>query len=228
MSRYTEQPVRFAGPVGNLEGKFAQPNQPTKNYAAVICHPHPVYGGTMENKVAYTLSRAMLDCGIAALRFNYRGVGNSAGNYNHGSGETDDVVAAMQWLQQQQPSTQLILAGFSFGGAMALQAALQAATQATTQAPTLAATISQPAALITIAPPLMDYADELVSIPCPWLYVHSRDDDVVDFAPTAIWMRQQQPAPQIIECKSAGHFFHGQLNLLRQLVVNFTQEAIVG
>jgi alpha/beta superfamily hydrolase len=111
----------LTGPAGRLEALLEEP--PGARFAAVVCHPHPRYGGTMHNHATYRLARAVRTAGGASLRFNYRGVGRSAGRYDAGRGERDDTRAALAALRGLAPDRPLLLVGFSFGAWMALQAA---------------------------------------------------------------------------------------------------------
>src|SRR5262245_6024769 len=146
-----------SGPVGNLEVLLDEPElQHSPRYAALVCHPHPLMGGTMTNKVAHILARTFNDLGAPAVRFNFRGAGRSEGTHDDGRGETDDVLAMLAWTQQRWPQAKIWLAGFSFGAAMALRASLQ-----------------QPVhRLVTVAPALRWLSQLEGKIPtCPWLIV---------------------------------------------------------
>ncbi|MGH8115228.1 MAG: alpha/beta hydrolase, partial [Rhodanobacteraceae bacterium] len=120
--------VNFAGPSGNIEGLLDSPAG-TPRAVAVVCHPHPLDGGAMTNKVAYILARAFNDLGAVSLRFNFRGVGQSVGEFDNGVGETDDALAALDWLAQQHAGLPLWLGGFSFGAYVALRAQSARAVQ---------------------------------------------------------------------------------------------------
>ncbi len=170
---------------------------------ALICHPHPVYGGTLDNKVVYTLARCALDAGLHAVRFNFRGIGRSAGSFDHGRGETDDAAAVLAWAQQQQQATRHVLMGFSFGAAVALRLAARTA----------------PAQLVTIAPPLSYFDHEVMPRPnCPWLVVHGDADTTVPWAETKARLEQHQLTPQVLVLPGVDHFFHGKLAELRAAV----------
>jgi uncharacterized protein len=179
---------------------------------ALVCHPHPLYGGALSNKVTYTLAACALKAGLHAIRFNFRGVGRSGGRHDGGRGEADDVVFLAGQVRQQMPEAQLLLAGFSFGAYVSLMAAVRL----------------DPALVISIAPPFGEKyfapGAEAPSAPnCPWLVVHSRDDDVVPFAETAAALDQLAPAPTLVEVDGAGHFFHGRLNLVTEHVLPFIE-----
>ena len=109
------------GPAGSLEALLEDPGADGRHFA-VVCHPHPLHGGTMHNKVVHTLARALQEQGMPTLRFNYRGVGASAGAYDDGRGETEDALAVIAWGRRRWPGAQLVLAGFSFGAFVASHA----------------------------------------------------------------------------------------------------------
>lgn len=112
--------VDLAGPAGRLEALYEAPASP--RFAAIVCHPHPLFGGTMHNHATYRVARAVRGQGGATLRFNFRGVGLSAGAHEHGRGEADDARAALRFLAERHPGTMLLSCGFSFGAWMALEA----------------------------------------------------------------------------------------------------------
>lgn len=191
------------GPAGVLETLIAVPKQPIWG-GCVICHPHPLFGGAMSNKVVYTLASTAGKAGLLSLRFNFRGVGRSAGPHDEGRGETDDVVWLVAQLRALLPAgAPLLLAGFSFGAFVALKAASRV----------------QAAGLMSVAPPFSAtraiYADGDGPPPapgCPWSVIHSRDDDTVAYADTASVLAQYQPPPRLTTVDGAGHFFHGRLS----------------
>ncbi len=157
----------------------------------------------MENKVVTTLVRALHDSGIATLRFNFRGVGASAGAFDQGVGETADAEAAASWGAQHWPGRTLVLAGFSFGGYVALRVALMRKT----------------ARLITVAPAIQYFEVSTTRAPdCPWLIVQGDADDVVDPNAVIAWAEGLDPKPRLIVLPGVGHFFHGRLQELREAV----------
>jgi alpha/beta superfamily hydrolase len=201
-------PVTIPGPSGELEGIVdcaaddAQGN-------AVICHPHPLYGGTMQNKVVHTLAKSLAANNQTAVRFNFRGVGASAGDYDEGKGETDDTLAVVDWISSQQVGLPLILAGFSFGSFVALQAAAQA----------------EPVALITVAPPVRMFDFEgLSSVSCPWLLIQGDEDEVVDANSVVDWVGGLDNPPQLEIIDGSSHFFHGKLLELRSICDDFLKK----
>src|SRR6188768_1844090 len=121
------QPATIDGPAGAIEARVEDPTPPGNRVrcVAVVCHPHPLFGGTMQNKVVHTTARALQEAGAATVRFNFRGVGQSEGTHDQGVGEIDDAIAVVQWTRARFVCDELWLAGFSFGAAVALQAALR-------------------------------------------------------------------------------------------------------
>ncbi len=113
--------VMIDGPIGRLEALLWAPADATPPMAAVVCHPHPLFGGTMHNKVVYHVAKTLHRYGLAVLRFNFRGVGLSEGAYDHGRGETADARAALDYLGTEFPGAALLAAGFSFGAAVGLR-----------------------------------------------------------------------------------------------------------
>jgi hypothetical protein len=203
--------IALEGPCGDLEALVEEPAQaasegvrPTR--FSVVCHPHPLFGGTLDNKVVYTLARAFVELGVPAIRFNFRGVGRSAGSYDEGRGETADVLAVVAYGRKRWPGAAWWLAGFSFGGAVAVRAAAQA----------------PPERLVTVAPGITRVSMKGVGSPaCPWLIVQGDADEVIDPAAVQEWASRQSTAPAMHLLPGAGHFFHGRLHELRQVVLDF-------
>lgn len=199
-------PLTLAGPAGALDALIERPAAEHERRAvAVIGHPHPPDGGTMHNKVVGTIARALADLGIASVRFNFRGVGASAGSYDRGRGETLDYLAVAQWAQAQRREDALWLAGFSFGGWVALAAARQLPVQQ----------------MIVVAPPVgfRDFTG-VPPPPCPWLVVQGEADDVVDPRKVFDWVAAADNPPNLVRMAEAGHFFHGRLVDLRGALRN--------
>jgi alpha/beta superfamily hydrolase len=194
------------GPTGQLEALLEVPRECSGQRVAVLCHPHPRHQGTMMNKVVHTLSRAMNDLGMSAVRFNFRGVGASEGAFADGIGETEDTLAVIDWAAGKFPGHELCLLGFSFGGMVAARAALSAL----------------PAQLVTIAPAATRMAALLEGRQpeCPWLIVQGETDDVVSCDEIVEWVNGLAPGPALFVVPDTGHFFHGRLTKLREIVVN--------
>lgn len=185
-----------------IEGQGLQP----VSAFAVVCHPHPLYGGTLDNKVVYTVARTLEQLGAPAIRFNFRGVGASAGSYDAGRGETADALAVVAYGRRRWPNAALWLAGFSFGGAVAVRAAGEAGPQR----------------LIAVAPGITTITVTDAAPPaCPWLIVHGDADEVVPLEAVRAWADTLSPAPQMRVLPGASHFFHGRLNELRDVVLEF-------
>jgi len=194
-------PVEIAGPAGALEGAIdGDASAPAA--VAVICHPHPLELGTMHNKVVTTLARAFVRLGAAAVRFNFRGVGSSAGSHADGVGERDDALAAVAFSRARWPSQRLYLGGFSFGAAVALGVAARV----------------EPHGLITVAPPVERLPDDFVIPVCPWVLVHGTADDVVPAKPVLAWCATLAVPPRVVLVEGGGHFFHGRLPEITEAV----------
>jgi alpha/beta superfamily hydrolase len=192
------------GPAGTLEAIVEDTGVAAPSYA-VVCHPHPLMGGTMDNKVVTTVARALRDTGIPTLRFNFRGVGSSTGVFDQGAGETLDADAAASWGARRWPGRTLVLGGFSFGGYVAWRLALE----------------RTPRYLITVAPAIQRIETPANAVPqCPWLIVQGDADDVVDPATVIDWVAGLRPTPTLVVLPGVGHFFHGRLNELRQAVID--------
>lgn len=198
------QRLSIDGPVGSLEALLEDSNGTVPLYA-VICHPHPLFGGTMENKVVTTVARAMQDAGIPTLRFNFRGVGASAGTYDEGAGETLDAAAVASFGALRWPGRRLVLGGFSFGAYVALRLAQE----------------QDAARLILIAPPVDRFDFGSMKAPqCPWLVVQGDADELVDPKRVIAWTESAVPKPRVLSMPGVGHFFHGSLSALRAAVLD--------
>jgi alpha/beta superfamily hydrolase len=192
------------GPAGNLQAIAHEPEGSAQPFYAIVCHPHSLHGGTMDNKVVYTVARALQTAGVATLRFNFRGVGASHGTYDEGVGETQDAAAMADFGAARWPNRRLVLAGFSFGAFVALRLALARDT----------------ARLITVAPPVGRFDFSKLHAPaCPWLVVQGDADDVVDPSAVIDWVERQNPKPELLIVPGVGHFFHGHLAELRDAVI---------
>lgn len=197
------------GPAGALEALLTEPEGSTPHAFAVVCHPHPQHEGTMHNKVVHTLARAFTDAGMPAMRFNFRGVGKSAGAYDEGEGETADAAAVAAWLQARFPGTRLWLAGFSFGAYVAVRASRELDC----------------AGLVTVAPAVSRFDFSRLGMPgCPWLLVHGDQDEIVDVDDVVDWVNTLDPGPELTIVEGSSHFFHGRLTPLRERVAAFIAE----
>ncbi len=205
------------GPVGVLEAMSAGPADSLAGSSqagtpiAVVCHPHPLHGGTMSNKVVHIIAATFVDMGLPVLRFNFRGVGHSQGRFDHGRGEVDDLVAAVDWMKQRYPDAPLWLAGFSFGSYVAYQA--QAKVEAER--------------LLLMAPPVNMYDFTAVDpITIPWMVFQGGKDDLVPAQDVSMWVHQQLNAPRYEWLADADHFFHGRLNRIRTAIKEAWSEEV--
>jgi alpha/beta superfamily hydrolase len=195
----------IAGPCGAIECAIDAPAVSSRGLA-VVCHPHPQHGGTMDNKVVQTLARAFTQLGYTAVRFNFRGVGASLGAWSKGVGEVDDVLAVVAAFRA--PGQALVLAGFSFGAYVASNAAARLAVPGSDGPMGVERLV-----LVGAAASRFDMA----AVPPNTLLIHGEADDVVPLAAVFDWARPQSLPVTVIP--GAGHFFHGQLSLLKSLVV---------
>lgn len=202
----TQAELLLPGPAGQLELAIDHP-KPGEERAgvAIICHPHPVHGGTMHNKVVTMVERALNELGLATVRFNFRGTGQSEGEYDEGRGETLDLLAVAEWVQRQRPNDALWLAGFSFGSYVALLAARHLPVKQ----------------MISVAPPAGRWDFSAVLVPtCPWLVIQGEDDDVVDPQTVFDWIEAMDEPPTLVRMPETGHFFHRRLMDLRGAIKN--------
>ncbi|GAA6135718.1 Dot/Icm type IV secretion system effector CoxH3 [Oceaniserpentilla sp. 4NH20-0058] len=195
------------GVIGSLEIAVNEIN-PTAPYV-VVCHPHPLYGGTMDNKVVTMTAKAYEDLGCNSIRFNYRGVGESDGIYGKSLGEVADALAIVTWLNKEKAVTTLYFAGFSFGAYIAAQAASD--TQAQSQ--------MEVRHLLMIAPSVLNSPFENVTpISLDTTIIMGDADEVVPYGDVRAWAEQQYPPLEMITMEGAGHFFHGRLTELKQQI----------
>ena len=196
------------GPVGDLEVACEPAETRAKSPPAgiaVICHPHPLHGGTMHNKVVTIIERSLRELGLDTVRFNFRGIGKSGGTFDEGEGESDDLASVVRWARTVRPEAPLWLAGFSFGSYVALR-----------NAKTLDAD-----ALITIAPPVGRWEFDAIDLPdCPWLVVQGEEDEVVDPQLVFDWVESLDVSPHLVRMPETSHFFHRRLMDLRGAVKN--------
>ncbi len=196
------QKLTLQGGVGTIEALLDSPAGEPRG-TAVIAHPHPLFGGTMTNKVVQTLARAFVQTGWRAVRFNFRGVGASAGAYDEGRGEAADMLEVVRQLAPEGP---LAVAGFSFGAFVTSHVVAQLAPRQP-QKVVLVGTAASRFAVAPIAPELHERT----------LVLHGEQDDIVVLSSVMDWARQQSLPVTVIP--GVEHFFHGQLPLLKSLVV---------
>ncbi len=203
------KPFLIDGPAGKLE--LLCEGSEDADRVMIICHPHTQHGGTMLNKVVHTLARSVTSLGATAVRFNFRGAGNSQGEYDQGRGELADLVAVIDWVRQQWPEAQLGVAGFSFGSYVAWRVAAE----------------QDLVCVITVAPPVTMYPfDRLPAPRIPWLLIQGGQDEVISAESVVDWARQQ-PGVDIEVVPDCSHFFHHKLGELGELVEAWLSPLLV-
>jgi alpha/beta superfamily hydrolase len=192
--------VSIEGPVGAIETDLNDPGGARRGIA-LIAHPNPIQGGTKDNKVVTTLARAFFGLGYVAARPNFRGVGASAGVHDEGRGETEDLLAVADYLRKRFGSIPLLLAGFSFGSFVQTRVAQRLPAER----------------MVLVGPAVNRFATQGVA--ADTLVIHGENDEVVPLGSVLDWARPQ--ALPVIVVPGCGHFFHGRLNLLLQIVVRY-------
>ena len=204
----------LSGPAGGLQAQveFPEPGVAACPVVAVVCHPLPTGGGTMDNKVVTMVARSLRELGITTVRFNFRGTGQSQGGFDHGAGETADLAAVVAWVHAQRPGDALWLAGFSFGSYVSLR--MNAALA--------------PTALISIAPPVGRWDFAHVPVPAmPWLVVQGDEDELVDANAVQAWVEASgAPDATLQRLPGTSHFFHGKLLDLRTRVQDWARPRL--
>ncbi|WP_326541268.1 alpha/beta hydrolase [Pseudorhodoferax sp.] len=211
MNASTER-LTLQGAAGAIEALRDTPDSTAARGVAVIAHPHPLFGGTMDNKVVQTLARAFVQCGWTAVRFNFRGIGASAGAYDEGRGEAEDFAAVLSQVAGDAAAP-VALAGFSFGAFVASRALAALHPARRIEQVVLVGTAASRFDVAAVAPEL--HARTLV--------VHGEQDDTVPLSSVLDWARPQSLPVTVVP--GGGHFFHGQLPLLKGLVVRHLQAA---
>ena len=192
-------PFVIEGPDGRIEAHAYDPGR-KKRGIALVAHPHPLYGGTMENKVVQTLAKSFFELGYLAVRFNFRGVGKSAGSYDEGRGETEDALALLDFLKKREGDLPIALSGFSFGGYVQARVAK----------------FADPERIALVAPAVGKY--DMPEVKQGTLLIHGEEDDVIPLSRLFEWARPQGHA--VVVLPGAGHFFHGRLTQIRQIVTD--------
>lgn len=191
------------GAAGAIEVATETPAAGVRRGVALICHPHPLHGGSMQNKVVTTAERALRELGLRTLRFNFRGVGQSQGVFDEGNAESEDVLLIARWLRSVRPGEAIFLVGFSFGAYVAIKAAAQIA----------------PVQLISLAPPVGRWDFDSITLPeCPWLVIQPEADEVVDVQAVYQWAARLSDRIDLVRMPATSHFFHGQLPALRAAI----------
>ena len=192
------------GPAGRLEALLEEPAEAAPREAALVCHPHPQYGGTMHNKVVYRIARGLRRAGLAVLRFNYRGVNLSEGSYAHGEGEREDARAALEYLRRRYPELPYTLAGFSFGSRIVLQLGCE-----------------QPGARRVIAvgfPAVYKNHGYLNGCTVPRIFLQSTRDEFGPVKELKALIETLPEPRQIVLIEAEDHFFAGALEKLEETI----------
>ena len=209
MTPKTTERRTIPGPAGALEvvlnRPLAAPREALRGIA-LVAHPHPLHGGTLDNKVAQTLAKTFFALGYASVRFNFRGAGASAGAFDDGIGETDDALAALAWARARVGAdARVVLAGFSFGAHVQTRVAKSVACER----------------LVLVGPAVGRFA--LGNVPADTIVIHGEEDDVVPLADVLAWARPQ--LLPVIVFPGCGHFFHGQLPQLQSVITGMWRAA---
>ena len=203
MSRRIEAHL-LNGPAGKLEALLEPPEDGEPRAAALVCHPHPLFGGTLHNKVVYRAARALRNSGYAVLRFNFRGVGKSQGEHSHGIGEIDDARAALGWLRARYPSLPYTLVGFSFGSRVILS---------------LGCTLPDAAGLIALGfPAKRDPVDFLARCTASKIFIQSTHDEYGPPAEMEAFYAEVSEPKRLIWVEAEDHFFAGGLDRLEAII----------
>jgi alpha/beta superfamily hydrolase len=200
--------VNIPTPLGHLEGILKPEEEDIQiRYTSVVCHPHPLYGGTMHNKVVFKVAQTLQALNIPSLRFNFRGVGRSSGTYDEGRGEMDDVRHALEFLSRRYPGVPALIAGFSFGASVGLR---------------VAAADDRVQAMIGLGVPARWFdGDTLQDCHKPKLFIHGTADEIAPYDLMALWF-EHVPAPKsLVTVEGADHFFQGRLDEVQALIVEF-------
>lgn len=211
-----EKEIMIPGPQGQLQaiiqsGRSVDSPSFDDQQIAIVCHPHPLMEGSMHNKVVHTSCRSFRDLGVKTVRFNFRGVEKSEGEYAEGIGETEDLLAIVAWAEREVPGAHFYIAGFSFGSFVATNGVKQLVEQ------------NQPVdGLIAIAPPVsrMNF-DQFLPMPINALVVMGEADEVVDPQMVFDWCARDQVNLQLEKMVDTSHFFHGKLTQLKAIVTDF-------
>ena len=201
-------PERYTvdGPAGTLEIVQNVPAHAPRGIA-LVAHPHPQQGGTLDNKVAQTLAKTFLGLGYVATRFNFRGVGRSEGTFDDGIGETADALAALAHARTRFGNLPVVLAGFSFGSFVQTRVAESVTAER----------------LVLVGPAVQRFA--LAAVPADTIVVHGEEDDIVPLAAVLAWARPQELP--VVVFPGCGHFFHGRLTQLQRTISGMWQRHAV-
>jgi alpha/beta superfamily hydrolase len=205
--------INIPTPTGHLEG-ILKPEEVgvIPRYSAIVCHPHPLGGGTMHNKVVFRVAQVLQMLGMPTLRFNFRGVGHSTGTYDEGRGEMDDARYALEFLSRRYSGLPVILAGFSFGAYVALR---------------VAAVDGRAQAMIGLGVPARTFeGDYLQNSHKPKLIIQGTKDELAPYALTLEWF-EHVPAPKsLVTVQGADHFFQGRLDEVQAIITSYIRDVL--
>ncbi|HEU5230101.1 MAG TPA: alpha/beta fold hydrolase [Ktedonobacteraceae bacterium] len=202
--------INIPTPQGHLEGILKPEEEGSQpHYAGLVCHPHPLYGGTMHNKVVFKVAQTLQAMNIPTLRFNFRGVGHSSGTYDEGRGEMDDVRYSLEFLSRHYPGVPVILGGFSFGSYVGLR---------------VAAIDDRVQAMIGLGVPARMFdLETLQGCHKPKLFIHGTKDELAPYDLARKWF-EQLPAPKsMVAVPGADHFFQGNLDEVQAIIIDFVR-----
>jgi alpha/beta superfamily hydrolase len=203
----TAERLIIEGPAGALEIVINAPETSPRGIA-LVAHPHPQQGGTLDNKVVQTLAKTFFALGYASMRFNFRGVGRSEGVFDDGNGETDDALAALTYAKKRFGDIPVVLAGFSFGSFIQTRAASTVAAER----------------MVLVGPAVTRFADGVVAPDT--IVIHGETDDVVPLAAVLAWARPQELP--VVVFPGCGHFFHGRLPQLQRTIAGMWRGVAAG
>jgi hypothetical protein len=208
--------VNFNGPEGRLEGRYYPSNRPNAP-VALLLHPHPQHGGTMNNKIVYSMYQIFTKHGFSSLRFNFRGVGRSQGQFDNGQGELSDAASALDWMQSQNPNTSSCwIAGFSFGAWVAMQLMMRR---------------PEIQGFISVAPPASMYDFSFLA-PCPasGMIIHGNKDEIIPQSSVDKLAQKLQKQKNITidyrTIKGSDHFFNNHLDTLNGHIEEYLDKAL--
>jgi alpha/beta superfamily hydrolase len=208
--------VNFNGPEGRLEGRYYPSNRPNAP-VALLLHPHPQHGGTMNNKIVYSMYQIFTKHGFSSLRFNFRGVGRSQGQFDNGQGELSDAASALDWMQSQNPNTSSCwIAGFSFGAWVAMQLMMRR---------------PEIQGFISVAPPASMYDFSFLA-PCPasGMIIHGNKDEIIPQSSVDKLAQKLQKQKNITidyrTIEGSDHFFNNHLDTLNGHIEEYLDKAL--
>jgi alpha/beta superfamily hydrolase len=205
--------VNIPTPQGHLEGILKEEEENSQpQYAGLVCHPHPLYGGSMHNKVVFKAAQTLQSLNIPTLRFNFRGIGHSTGSYDEGRGEMDDARYALEFLSRRYPGVSVIMGGFSFGSWVGLR---------------VGATDDRVQAMIGLGVPARMFKGEtLEGCHKPKLFIHGSEDDIAPYDLAIAWF-EKVPAPKRMNAvQGADHFFKDHLDEVQAIIAAFALELL--